>query len=78
MTLRELLWMAEGHERQAWEHTSAMMALIANSNRDPKTNSKAFRAEDFNPYTVESHPQSDAPLMVPLKFLKPLWVKSEN
>lgn len=46
--MRQLLWMAEGRCRQSWAHTSAVMALIANVNRDAKKH-RPYRAEDFNP-----------------------------
>ena len=42
-TLRELLVMAEGRSRAAWNHTGSMMALLANINRDPKRRSKPYR-----------------------------------
>ena len=35
LTLRELLWMSEARAREAWAHTSAGLALIANVNGDP-------------------------------------------
>ena len=41
--------MAEGRDRQCWNHTSQLLALIANANRDPKKG-RAFRPSDFNPY----------------------------
>jgi len=41
--------MAEGSGRERWAHTSAVMALIANVNRDPKKG-RAFRPSDFDPY----------------------------
>jgi len=40
--------MAEGRDRAGWRMTSAVMALIANVNRDPK--GKAFEPSDFDPY----------------------------
>ena len=43
--------MAEGNARQRWAHTSNVMALIANVNRDPKKG-RAFRPADFNPYLI--------------------------
>ena len=49
LTLRELLWMAEGRGRDAWAHTSSLMALIANATRDPKKG-RSFRPDHFNPY----------------------------
>ncbi len=41
--------MAEARGREAWNHTSAVMALLANIHRDPKKH-RAFRPSDFNPY----------------------------
>jgi len=41
--------MAEGRDRQRWNHTAQLLALIANANRDPKKR-RAFRPSDFNPY----------------------------
>ena len=41
--------MAEAVGRQRWMHTSALMAMIANVNRDPKKG-RAFRPSDFDPY----------------------------
>ena len=41
--------MAESRARERWAHTSSVMALIANVNRDPKKG-RAFRPDDFNPY----------------------------
>ena len=49
MTLRQLLWLAEGSGRVRWTHTSAIMAMIANVNRDSKK-TRIFKAEQFNPY----------------------------
>ncbi|OHB56828.1 MAG: hypothetical protein A2Y07_06870 [Planctomycetes bacterium GWF2_50_10] len=41
--------MAQGRGRDAWSRTSALMALIANVNRDPKK-TRAFKPSDFDPY----------------------------
>ena len=53
MTLRELLAMAEGRQRSEWARNSALMALIANTQRDPKK-SRAFRPSDFDPFSGPS------------------------
>ena len=44
--------MAEGRGRQSWAHTSAVLALIANVNRDPKK-TRAFKPSDFDPYSAK-------------------------
>ena len=53
MTLGELLDMAEARMREDWRHTSSVMALIANSNRDPKK-SRPLKPRDFDPF-AKSH-----------------------
>jgi uncharacterized protein len=40
--------MAEGRAKDQWQHTSSILALVANVNRDPKK-TKAFKPSDFNP-----------------------------
>ena len=50
LTLRELVWMAQAAGRAAWAHTSAILAMIANANRDPKKKPTPFRPDDFSPY----------------------------
>jgi hypothetical protein len=42
--------MAEGRSRQAWEHTSALLSMLANVNRNPKKRSKPFSPAEFNPF----------------------------
>jgi hypothetical protein len=41
--------MAESKGREAWNHTAAVMAMLANVHRDPKK-TRAFRPKDFHPY----------------------------
>lgn len=41
--------MAEGRSRAAWSHTSAVMALLANCNRDARRRPRPYTAEDFFP-----------------------------
>lgn len=41
--------MAEAKGRDNWNHTSAVLAMIANVNRDPKK-TPAFQPADFDPY----------------------------
>ena len=47
--------MAEGRAKDAWQHTSSLLALIANVNRDPKK-TKLFKPSDFNPTLQTSRP----------------------
>jgi hypothetical protein len=41
--------MAEAKGRDNWAHTSTVLALVANVNRD-RRRSRAFRPKDFNPF----------------------------
>jgi len=41
--------MAERVQREQWEHTSTVLCMIANVNRDPKKG-RAYKPRDFNPF----------------------------
>jgi len=41
--------MAEAAQRERWQHTSCVLAMLANVNRDPKR-TRRFRPDDFNPF----------------------------
>ena len=47
--------MAEARSRAAWAHTSSVLAMLANVNRDPKR-TRAFRPEDFDPHSRKDKP----------------------
>jgi hypothetical protein len=42
--------MAKGRERTEWDQTSLLAAIMANANRDPEKQSKAYTPLDFNPF----------------------------
>jgi len=42
-------------DERRWWHTSSLMALHANLNRDSKKQPKAYKAEDFHPYASEPY-----------------------
>jgi len=44
--------MAEGRCKERWRHTSSMLALHANINRDSKKRASPFTPDDFNPYSA--------------------------
>jgi len=41
--------MADARRREAWSHTSAVMAWVGNVMRDPKK-TRPFSPDDFNPF----------------------------
>ena len=64
--------MAEGRGRAAWAHTSSVLALIANVNRDPKRQ-RPFRPADFDPYAEEG----ERDLVIPhagIRVLKQVFI----
>ena len=41
--------MAEARSHAAWSHTAAILAILANTHRDPKK-SRPFQVADFHPH----------------------------
>ena len=66
--------MSEARSRDTWRHTAAVMALIANVNRDPRKH-RPYKAEDFNP-----HRQRPKTVIKGkgLRILKNIFVNSET
>lgn len=55
-SLREIWQMADGLQEQDeidWNHTSAIMATLANIHRDPKRRAKPFSPNEFHPYRAK-------------------------
>ena len=42
--------MAEARAKDNWAHTSCVLAMIANTSRDPKK-TRPFKPDDFNPFS---------------------------
>ena len=63
--------MAEARGREAWKHTSSVLALIANVYRDPKKHGP-FKPSDFDP-----HKKNEKDLVLPrcdIEVLKRVFV----
>jgi hypothetical protein len=52
---------AEGRQKDNWQHTSSVLCMLANINRDPKQKRSAYKPSDFNPFDIES--RKKAPTM---------------
>jgi len=50
--------MAEGRDRARWRHTSALMAMTANVNRDPKKG-RPCEPADFDPHSNDESLRED-------------------
>ena len=64
--------MSEGRGRAQWAHTAAILALIANVNRNPKTHGP-FESKDFNPYQLDEKSET-IPQTNDLSILKAVFV----
>ncbi len=64
--------MAEAKGQDHWNHTSSLMALIANVNRDPKK-SKVLKPTDFHPH-VKGKAKRDKPPKADITLLKTVFV----
>ena len=56
-TLAQLLAMARGRQKCQWSQTSAVLAVIANANRDTKRRPDPFTPDDFNPFAEYRGPR---------------------
>ena len=70
-TLRELKWMADEALAHAWNHTSAVCAMIANTVRDPKKRARPYTPGEFHP--VELARKRSRP-KVPITVLRDVFV----
>ena len=52
--------MADARHRDEWNHTSALLALLANCHRDPKKH-RAFKPGDFHPQPAKQREPAPLP-----------------
>ncbi len=69
-TLRELVWMADARQLDEWNHTAAVLAMLANTHRDPKK-TRPFKPADFHPGT---RPRQQPIEKVDVRVLKTVFV----
>ena len=67
--------MAQARQEDNWNHTAAVMALIANVNRDPKRG-RALKPADFHPALPGRRERTGppAPLKGDIAMLKTVFV----
>lgn len=73
LTLRELVWMAEARQSDLWNHTAAVLALLANAHRDPKK-TRPFNPTDFHPYRRSQPPDAFEPMKADVSILRTVFV----
>ena len=62
--------MAEGRQEAAWGRTSAILAMLAEANRDKKKKPTPFKPDDFNPFAGRHRRREPAPPKVGIEALK--------
>jgi hypothetical protein len=68
--------MAEARGRDNWAHTSAILALIANVNRDPKK-TRPYKPADFDPYSAKDR-RDEAIEVTDMAVLKDAFTKERK
>jgi hypothetical protein len=71
LTLRELCAMADGRLRERWNHTAAVLAMLANAHRDQRRRAEPFGVADFHPFEA---PRREEPLKVDITVLRDVFV----
>jgi len=69
--------MADAKGRDNWMHTSAILACIANANRDPKKKPTPFKPGDFDPYLAKDR-RDEALKVNDMAGLKNAFVKTKE
>lgn len=67
-TLRELVWMVEARSAAQWNHTAALLALVANCHRDPKKRPRPFTPRTFHPHHQARRLQHEPPPVRQMSF----------
>jgi hypothetical protein len=63
--------MADARQREAWNHTASLLALLANCHRDPKR-ARSYTLADFHPCLDARPPRPPPP--ADLSILKAVFV----
>jgi len=63
--------MADARRRDEWQHTSAVLAMLANIHRNPKKKPQPFTPAEFNPLAGE---RKSAPPKTGVRTLKTIFV----
>ena len=69
-------WQADETLAQAWNHTAALSAMIANTVRDKKRKGTPFLPADFNPIELAKRRQ-ERPMKVPITALRDVFIDGQ-
>lgn len=70
--MRELVSMSAARQSEAWHHTAAILAMLANVNRNPDT-TPPFKPADFHPDTQKAAAEAP-PATCGIEALKAVFV----
>ncbi len=66
--MRELCWMVEGRQRDQWNHTAQLLAMLYNAFRGK--GQRALRPADFHPLMRKTTPTATLKQLVEMGILK--------
>ena len=75
-TFHELSLMVRGKHKEQWQHTASILAMTANTVRDPKKKRRPFSAEDFYPTVFVGRKKAEG--RVPISILKSVFMANRN
>jgi hypothetical protein len=70
--------MGEGRTRETWNHTAALLAMLANAHHDPKKKPQPFKPADFHPFGKRQSESSSMKLKAPITVLKTVFVRADS
>ena len=76
-TFYELTLMVQGKRKEEWQHTASILAMVANTVRDPKKKRKAYCTEDFYPKSFDTR-RKEVPMRVPISALKSAFIDNQH
>ena len=68
--------MAEGRQQERWNHTSAILAMLANVNRDPRKG-RLFKPAEFHPLVGRVEARQE-PSKGNIRLLKAVFVDRQD
>ncbi len=68
--------MAEARQRDEWSRTSSVMALVANTQRNPKK-TRPFRPGDFDPFARAADKRTHV-IPAPVSVLKDVFIRNQK
>lgn len=68
--------MAESRQRDEWSRTSSVMALVANTQRNPKK-TRPFRPGDFDPFARAADKRTQV-IPAPVSVLKDVFIRNQK